>query len=53
MTAEREGIPFWLFGRIKEDRMTNAKEIKFTMDKTKHIALVAHDGKKKRDGGVV
>ena len=27
--------------------MTNAKEIKFTMDKTKHIALVAHDGKKK------
>ena len=27
--------------------MTNAKEITFTMDKTKHIALVAHDGKKK------
>ena len=27
--------------------MTNAKEIKFNMDKTKHIALVAHDGKKK------
>ena len=27
--------------------MTNAKEIKFTMDETKHIALVVHDGKKK------
>ena len=27
--------------------MTNDKFISFTMDKTKHIALVAHDGKKK------
>ena len=27
--------------------MTNAKEIKLTMDKTKHIAMVANDGKKK------
>ena len=27
--------------------MTNEKFIGFTMEKTKHIALVAHDGKKK------
>ena len=27
--------------------MTNDKVINFTMEKTKHIALVAHDGKKK------
>lgn len=27
--------------------MTNEKFISFTMEKTKHIALVAHDGKKK------
>lgn len=27
--------------------MTNDKVISFTMEKTKHIALVAHDGKKK------
>lgn len=27
--------------------MTNEKFIDFTMEKTKHIALVAHDGKKK------
>ncbi len=27
--------------------MTNEKFIGFTMEKTKHIALVAHDGKRK------
>lgn len=30
-----------------ETAMTNEKFISFTMEKTKHIALVAHDGKKK------
>ena len=33
--------------------MTNEKFIGFTMEKTKHIALVAHDGKKKELGSGV